>query len=237
MKKKSDPITQDQYAELMKAIREKDRGKSDIETAMLEDSPLSVSPKIDDIPLPPAWARGSNLVNDLSDDDKAKLKILDTEDEYKDKDWRKKLKRRDRRKLKKKPETSYLVTLLFSNGTKKTFVVVTTNELFSYRKKFYHLRYEDAVLNLNLNLFELAYDEDYVEPIGREIKQEGDKAFFSVKPDNVKPLIDMNYVKVLVESQDIQKLLKLGLFLAMINAVLLLVLVFFQLKESGVINF
>ena len=40
--------------------------------------------------------------------------------------------KKDKRKLKKKPETSFLVRMFFSNGTSREFVVSTNNELFTH---------------------------------------------------------------------------------------------------------
>ena len=214
-------MKKDQFDALMKVIKQKDQvkagGRDLPKTEILKESP----------PLPP---------EKFSD---AKIR------EVKKQEMRKKLSWWDRRKLKRRPETSFLVTIRFSNGTKRSLVVTTDEELFTYRKRSYYLRYEDAVLNLNLGLFELVYDEDHAVPLGREVvmredddetEEEFKRAYFQVTPSNVKAIVEQNYIKVLAESQDIQRYLKLALFLGIMNAVLLLFLVFTQLQESGVLN-
>lgn len=136
---------------------------------------------------------------------------------------------RDRRKLKKKPEISFLIKMLFSNGTCKEFVISTSHETFTYKKRSYYLKYDDAYFNLTQNQFELTYFDDCSVPINKSIKYEGDKAFFSVTPENLKPLIDMNYVKVLASSADLDKYLKMNATLAVFSAfgvIILLLMVF-----------
>lgn len=129
----------------------------------------------------------------------------------------------DRRKLKKKPEISFLIKMLFSNGTCKEFVVSTSEEVFTYRKRTYYLKYDDAYFNLTQNQFELTYFDDHPVPLDKSIIKRGDKAFWSVSPENLKPLIDMNYVKVLASSTDIDKYLKMTATLCVLITMLSLI--------------
>lgn len=127
----------------------------------------------------------------------------------------------DRRRLKKKPETSFLIRFLFSNGTSKEFVISTTEETFRYKKRTYHLRYENSFFNLTQNQFELTYFDDFVEPLDRKIIRKGNEAFWGVTPENLKPLIEMNYLKVLASQGELDRYLKM-------NAILTVVLLFFN---------
>jgi len=127
-----------------------------------------------------------------------------------------------KRKLKKNAETSYYIMMKFSNGTCKEFVISTTKEVFTYKKRTYYLRYEDSWFNLTQNQYQLFYFDDYPVPIDRKILKKGDSAFFSVTPENLKPLIEMNYVKVLANTQDLDKYLKMGAILGIINMIMLI---------------
>lgn len=139
----------------------------------------------------------------------------------------------DKRKLKKHPEKSFLIRMLFSNGTCKEFVIKTNHELFKYKKRWYHLRYENSYFNLTQNQYELTYFDDFVEPLDREVLKEGNKNFWSVTPENVKPIIDMNYVKVLASSQDIDKWLKTT---AILSGLVLMGILYIAYQLSEILN-
>lgn len=130
----------------------------------------------------------------------------------------------DKRKLKRRGERSFYVTMRFSNGTMLEFVIATTGEQFKYKKRTYYLRYEDSWFNLTQNQYQLDYFDDYPVPIDRKIIKKGDKSFFSVTSSNLKPLIDMNYVKVLANAQDLDKYLKMGAILGIINMIILIMI-------------
>lgn len=115
-------------------------------------------------------------------------------------------------KLKSKPEKSFLIKMLFSNGTSKEFVIVGKTETFDYRKRTYYLQYENSWFNITQNQYELTYFDDFPVPVNRKIIKEGDEAFFSVTPENLKPLIKMEYVKALASSEEITKKLKTIIF-------------------------
>lgn len=114
----------------------------------------------------------------------------------------------DRHKLRKSPEKAFLIKMLFSNGTCKEFVIIGKTETFTYNKRVYFLRYEDSWFNITQNQYELTYFDDYPVPIDRKILKQGDKAFWSVTPENLKPLIQMEYVKALATSEELLGKLK-----------------------------
>jgi hypothetical protein len=124
----------------------------------------------------------------------------------------------DKKKLKDKPDQSFLIEMIFSNGTSRTFVIATKSELFTYKKKTYYLRYQDAVFDLTNREWKLIYHDDHSTPIQKEIVMQRDpdsdkpEAYFSVHPSNLKPIIRMEYVKALAESQEISKYFKIMIF-------------------------
>lgn len=134
---------------------------------------------------------------------------------YEKKKWRK-LGFWNKRKLKKKPETSFLIRMFFSNGTSREFVIVTRNEVFRYKKRTYYLRYEDSWFNLTQNQYELNYFDDFAVPLDRKVIKLGNKKYWSVTPENVKPIIDMNYVKVLAEAGEMDKWVKMVLIVVIL---------------------
>jgi len=104
---------------------------------------------------------------------------------------------KDNRKLKKHPESTFLIEMLYSNGTSKTFVIKTNKNTFSIDEKIYYLFYEECYFDLSMNQFRLIYHESCPVPINREIMKIGDDTYFSVTPDNLKPLVEMRYLEVL----------------------------------------
>jgi len=127
----------------------------------------------------------------------------------------------NKRRLKKSPEKAFFIEMFFSNGTSKEFVITTNDEIFRYNKRWYHLRFENSWFNLSQNQYKLNFFDDYCEPMDREVirklGKDGDKNFFSVTPDNLKPLIDMEYVKALASSQELDKYLKMVAVFGFIN--------------------
>jgi hypothetical protein len=124
----------------------------------------------------------------------------------------------DRWKLKHHPETSYVITMFRSNGTSRTFVIVAKGETFTMRGgRTYYLRFEDSLFDRSHNQQHLYFHEDHPVPISRAIIKQGDKAFFAVVPDNLKPLLKMEYIKALASSVEINKYLRLLVVFAIIN--------------------
>ena len=157
-----------------------------------------------------------------ADDELPFLKTGDSREEL----FQEKFKFADKYHVKHKPEKSFLVTIMFSNGTVKTFVIVSKDELFSFRKRNYYLRYENAWYDINHKMYRLFFFDDFVSPVEREVIQSGDKEYFTVKPSNVAPLLKMEYVKALASS-DLSKWLKMVLLLTFVVLMVTLIGMYF----------
>ena len=142
----------------------------------------------------------------------------------------------DRRKIKKKPEHSFLITMIFSNGTSRRFIISTNEETFSYKKRHYNLRYEDSYFSLTDNQFILFYHEDFVNPIDRELVRLGNEAYFTTTPENIKPIIDMEYVKALSSSIELNKFFRSSLVLMILNLLIGLFNLFMMFKLNKIIK-
>lgn len=116
-----------------------------------------------------------------------------------------KLRRKDRKKLVNHPEQSYVITMMFGNGTLKTWVVKTASDTFEVNKKMYNIVYEEAWFDLSMKQYHLFYYEGIPTNINREIEMHGDEAFFKVKPESLKPLIRYKYIDALVRSASLPK--------------------------------
>jgi hypothetical protein len=108
---------------------------------------------------------------------------------------------RDRLKMSRSGDTAWVVTMLFGNGTCRQFVITTKSELFDYKKRWYHLRYENSWFDLTYKYYRLFFFDDYVEPLDKEIIRKGDVSWWTVTPDNIKPYVKQQYVKNLTESE------------------------------------
>lgn len=127
---------------------------------------------------------------------------------------------KQRYNLDHKISSSYIVTMMFNNGTLKTFVVQTTKSTFMANKKTYFLYYEESWFDISMNQYHLFYHENFAVPINREVEQRGDERFFVVKPENLKPLIDFEYVKILAGNIGLDKALRTLIVLAIITLVI-----------------
>ena len=137
------------------------------------------------------------------------------------------------KKLKKNPEKAFVITMFFANGTKKSFIIKTTESTFMYRKKAYYLYYEESWFDISLNQYHLFYHENYAVPINREVMQTGNEAFFNVTPENLKDLIAFEYVKVLAGAHTITGALKTLLilnFVELIGVVIMVISLFLKVK-------
>ena len=123
----------------------------------------------------------------------------------------------DESKLRHKPESSFMITMHFRNGTERTWVINTRKNWFRYQGQTYVINYEDMMYDLSMGRYRAYYHEDYATPINREIEQKGDSAYFAVRPENMKPVLDMEYVKKLVEDN-----LSLMLMITMITTFVVL---------------
>lgn len=141
----------------------------------------------------------------------------------------------NKRRLKHKPTKSFLIRMNFSNGTSKEFVIATNKETFDYMKKTYYLRYEDSWFNLTQNQYELNYFDDFPVPLDRTIIKKGDKAYWSVTSENLKPIIKMEYVKALASSQEIDRYLKMNATISLVLLFLMFVMIYFLFKINKAI--
>ncbi len=148
---------------------------------------------------------------------------------------REKLSWKDNLYLNRFPSQSFLIEMFFSNGTSRTWVIKTSKETFEYKKRTYYLRYQDSWFNLTNNQYKLYFHEDYVCPIDRKVLVQPDnnpetvgkeKAFFSTTPSNIKGVIDMDYLRNLIGSENFNKMLKLAVIFAGVSLLLLVIHVF-----------
>ncbi len=105
-----------------------------------------------------------------------------------------------RSKLKSKPDTSYIITMLFGNGTLKTFVVIPKNNTFKMKKKLYYIVYEECFFDLTNSQYHLFYEEQYCTPINREVIADDKDPYFAITPSSLKSLIKFEYVKTLASA-------------------------------------
>ena len=123
--------------------------------------------------------------------------------------------------------------MLFSNGTARQFVITTRDELFEYKKKWYHLRYENSWFDLSFKYYRLFFFDDYVEPLDKEIIRKGDESWWTVTPDNIRPYTRQQYVKNLTESE-MTKWLKIITVIAGISLFVSFGMVLYFLVKGGV---
>lgn len=145
--------------------------------------------------------------------------------------WREKL------KLNRNPSKTFFVTMMYNNGTCKTFVMKGEGNYFTHSKKTYYIDYEESWFNLTQNQYFLLYNENYAVPINREVQPNGDEAFFNVTPSNLKEVVKMEYIKVLAQSQELSKWLRLSLLISGIGIFLTLVLTFLIYSLSKNLGF
>jgi hypothetical protein len=139
----------------------------------------------------------------------------------------------DRLKMGRHGDTAWVVTMLFSNGTCRQFVITTKEEIFKYKTRWYHLRYENSWFDLSFKYYRLFYFEDHVEPLDKEIIRKGDIAWWTVTPENIKPYTKQQYVKNLTES-DITKWLKIIVVICGITLLVVFSMVAYFLMKGGV---
>lgn len=135
----------------------------------------------------------------------------------------------DRRKLKRAPEFSYLITMMFPNGTCKTFVIKTQKSHFTMQGKTYALVAEECFFDITMNQMHLFYNSEFAIPINREIYCEKDEkeAYYQVKPNALKDIFDFEFIKFAVKGQGLvawQKwLIGAGVFIVVIFIVIVVI--------------
>lgn len=129
----------------------------------------------------------------------------------------------DKRKLGTYPDETFIILMIFSNGSCREFVIRSREEYFEYKGRSYYLRFEDNIFNITQRDYMLIYHEDYTVPIGKQIHVELDKdadtdekekIWLSVTPHNLKSVVKMEYVKVLSQSQELNKYLRMVMMLS-----------------------
>jgi len=152
--------------------------------------------------------------------------------------------KRAKRKLKKKPDQTFLIRMKYNNNTSKNFILSTTDMMFRHGKTWYFLYYEESYFNINCNIYELEYHEDHCLPINREIqiektddkeKNKENEIFNCVTPRNLKATIDMEYVKALVSGEELSKFIKIILVLSAFTVIgtLLIAIQLYQMMRGG----
>jgi len=142
---------------------------------------------------------------------------------------------RDRLKMGREGDTAWVITMLFGNGTCRQFVITTKQELFQYKKRWYHLRYENSWFDLTYKYYRLFFFDDYVEPLDKEIIRKGDVSWWTTTPDNIKPYVQQQYVKNLTESEFEKwlRILTVGMFIVFLLSVCGFGFIIYKLTGSG----
>lgn len=147
--------------------------------------------------------------------------------------WR--AKRKLNKKLKKKPDSTFLIRMKYNNGTLKNFMLSTTDMMFKHGSKWYFLYYEESWFNINHQVYELEYQENFALPINREVcikfDKEGktsneDEVFANVTPSNIKDTVEMEYVRALVSGEELSKYLKIAMVLSAFTVIGMLLLAY-----------
>lgn len=140
---------------------------------------------------------------------------------------------RDRIRMGRNSDTAWVVTMLFSNGTCRQFVICTGQEMFKYKNRWYHLRYENSWFDLSFKYYRLFYFDDYVEPLDKEIIRKGDTAWWTITPSNVKGYTRQQHIKNITESE-ITKWLKIIMIVSGITLIAVFGMVAYFLTKGGV---
>lgn len=147
-----------------------------------------------------------------------------------------KLKLKEKIKLMLKPTQTFLVTMFFANGTTTHFVIEAKEHFFKYKKKKYHINPDVAWYDINFHQSRLFYYIDYLEPLDKTIYCDGNKSYLKITPDSIEPLIEMEYIKVLSQSQQLTKWIKMAIFLLIIVLGLSFVNTIVFLLQSGIME-
>ena len=189
-----------------------------MEKDTIQKKMVSQSPHREPVPLPPEKFKASKIY-EITKHDKFK--------------WKHKM------MIRFWPEETFLVEMIFSNGTTKEFIVRAKGETFTYKGKEYYLRFEDAYFDLNHKQNKLLFHEDFTVPLRKEIIKEKDpnnpKLFhplFEVHPSALKNLLDMEYIKQLT-TDDLSKYLKMSLLLSAITLLLMVFIGYLWARSQG----
>ena len=141
-------------------------------------------------------------------------------------------------KLNRNPLTSYLITMIYPNGTVEHFVLETNSNFFKHgKKRQYHLNKTKCLWDSNEKQNRLYYHFDCVEPLEfLEIKSEVglNEAYASITPQNLEPVIKMEFVRLIAEGPELSRMVKIVLFLCIAILGLLLIIVIVLVAQSGI---
>jgi hypothetical protein len=140
----------------------------------------------------------------------------------------------DKMKMNRNADKATLCTMWYRNGTMRTFVITTSEPLFKYRGGLYHLQHEKSWFDLNYNYYRLNYDEGFPEPLDKEIIRKGDIGWWTVNPENLKPIVKAEVFTGLLESAEIHKWLKTCLILIVVNTFIVGGVLVYLLLKGGV---
>ncbi len=157
--------------------------------------------------------------------------------------------KKDMRKLRKKPELSYIVTMLYPNRTSKDFVVVGERKTFNYQKRTFILNIkEGSWYDLTMNQYHLYYFFNEAEPITNKMHplpnivytgvEKGHESFLAVKSDNAQEVLEQEYVRILASANQLNLWLKINLILCVFNAffsMVMMLLMFLVMRNISVI--
>jgi hypothetical protein len=144
-----------------------------------------------------------------------------------------------KRKLKKNPTKSYLITMIYGNSSCNHFVgIPNANGFIKHRKKLYHINQKLCVWDANENNNRVYFHENYVEPL--EIKEvtvdgaESPSYMTYVTPENVGPVIRMESVRLIAEGPDLQKWLRITTFVSIAVLCILVIILIVFIAQSGI---
>lgn len=143
----------------------------------------------------------------------------------------------DKMKLNRNPLTTYLITMYYGNATCEHFVLECNSNFMTHRKKKYHLDKTQAVWDANEKSNRLFYHENFVEPLQFKtiITETGeDEAYVAVTPENLEPIIKMEFVRLIAEGPELSKMVKIVMFLCIAILGLLLIIVIIFIAQSGI---
>ena len=143
--------------------------------------------------------------------------------------------RNARRRLKKKRDEAYLVTIWFNNGTQITDILTTTEKTFTFKKKTYYLFSEECRQDLRMNMPHFYFFENYPCPVNREIRVDNkNEPYALVTPSSLGDLIKGEYIRILAGSHNFSRLLKVLILIGVINIGVSVIIAFMMYKGGAV---
>lgn len=148
------------------------------------------------------------------------------------------LKYGDKFKLDRKPTTTYLATMIFGNGSCEHLVVEPDIlGFFKFKKQKYHINQKNCIWDANENTNRLFFHENYVEPL--EIKEVQvseceNRMIAHITPENIDAVIKNESLRLIAEGPDLQKWVRISVFVSIAVLVLLLIICIVFLAQSGI---